>query len=356
MNASKFVRKIKSLDYILGALKVKRCGIENRTIIMVKSFLMWLNSDPILYDGRNFKLVYFGLFTSIGVFFAVASFTSYVNFYGFFPHYPMILWTTFALFCMLLFSKLFEVFVTGKDFLKNPIQYLRQTSFYNQGGQLGFLFALAIMALVEDTHLLLLLDGVCFGGAVASFFGRIGCYNYGCCYGRVTNSSFSITYYNMKSKILRFHPEYLGKKLYPTQLIYSAYDLIMYLSIWLIIYYKLNYKMGIITIYFVICYNIFRYLTQSLRADESKTFPASKADHKIYIYFALVLTFLGILVALYFIYHHTSVPELHPPFSFTITYFLSHTFLNLNNFLASLVPAIMVFIVHSYHKELGKHF
>lgn len=322
----------------------------------IKKLVTWMNSNPILYEGKNFKLVYFGLFTSLGVFFSLASFTSYVNIYGFYPHYSIILWTTLILFSMLLFSKLFHIFVVGKEYFSDPIKHFRQTIFYNQGGQIGLLFSLIIMAYVENVNFLFLLDGLCYGGAIASFFGRIGCYNYGCCYGCLTNSTFSVSYYNKNSKILRLYPDFIGKKIFPIQLVSAIYDLLLYILMTLIIYLKLNFMVGIISLFFVCAYNAFRFLTRSFRTNENSNSLEGNPDNPVYVFFAFLLTLAGLFLAAFVLWHYSSAPKLHLQESFTISYLFRHTFLNLTNFLASLVPAVMVFIVHSYHRELGKHF
>lgn len=320
----------------------------------IRSLVNWMNSNPILYDGKSFKFVYFGLFTGVGVFFATISFIDYLNLYGYNPRYPMVFWTTLNLFLMLVFSKLFCVFIVGKDFFIHPIKHLRQTAFFNQGGQIGFLIGLAIMAFVENVNFLFLVDAVCYGGAIASFFGRIGCYNYGCCYGKKTESDFSVSYYNMNSKILRLHPEYIGIKLYPIQLICAVYDLLLYFIMTLIIYFNINYKVGIISLVFIIFYNLFRTLTQSLRNDTVKIF--DKNDAPIYVIFAIFFTLLGLGIGSFILFNYSLTPTLFAQTQFTIGYYFGHIFLHFNNFIAAIVPAVMVFIVHSYHKELGKHF
>lgn len=84
----------------------------------------------------------------------------------------------------------------GKKFYNNPKKYLLETGFYFQGGIVGAVLWSVLYASVTNIPLSFIWDGLCFGTLLGQFFGRIGCFNYGCCYGKPTTSRWGVTYSN----------------------------------------------------------------------------------------------------------------------------------------------------------------
>jgi phosphatidylglycerol:prolipoprotein diacylglycerol transferase len=69
------------------------------------------------------------------------------------------------------------------------------------------------------TAFLHVLDYVCQAAPVWHFFGRLGCFAAGCCYGRPTDVPWAVTFTNPASQV---DPELLGRHIHPTQL-YEAF-------------------------------------------------------------------------------------------------------------------------------------
>lgn len=220
-----------------------------------------LNKQPILYKRDGLHLVKFGLFAAYDAI-AIAFFTAY---------YLYIRGVTFPLISLVslpiyiwLFSRLFHLLSLGKKFINNPYKYIKQTGFYVHGGVIGtFLWALNITILYE-IPLKYLLDGFFWGAALGQFFGRLGCYNYGCCYGKLT-SNHGIRYKNSNSKILRLHPELINKNVHPTQLYTALLNLIMFILICLMIQFRV--KPGIITSTTLIYHGLIRVSIETIRGD-----------------------------------------------------------------------------------------
>ncbi|GAB4230878.1 MAG: hypothetical protein Tsb0021_09110 [Chlamydiales bacterium] len=187
-----------------------------------------LNKDPILWSGENFHVVKFGIWTSLGTFVSAFAIFFYLDCRG----YPLSqsVWPYFILggCAIWLFARLGHLINLGNRFFEDPKRYLKETSLYNQWGLIaGFLLTcLAIWRL--NLPLPIALDAFAVGTCMGLFFGRIGCYVYGCCWGKETHADFGVIYKHELTSVVRQKPQLRGKKLYPTQLLAAFYNLFLF--------------------------------------------------------------------------------------------------------------------------------
>lgn len=307
--------------------------------------------NPILYSGKSFLIVKFGLFSAIGFFVTTSLFLTYLASKGVVFGAGIIFWYTMVLLLSIFFSKLLHPLVIGRKFFVEPKKYLRQTAFYNQGGQIGIIVGMLLLSYVEKVNPLLLLDAICYGACLALVIGRIGCYNYGCCYGRPTNSWFSIRYTNRETKILRVNPQLHNVKIIPMQLVHSAFDFILFIGLTLV--YFVQPQDGLLCLTFGVCYNIFRLMTQKFRGNEINEH--SKREGKIFIALSRALIFISLLVPvlIYFYYDHLPTTPTIAPLSLAL--YLKTTFLNVSYLVTIILGSIIYFFAYGYHKKLGEH-
>ena len=123
------------------------------------------------------------------------------------------------------------------------------------------------------------LDLVLPAVAFAQGCGRIGCFFAGCCYGRETDSLFSIQYWQSD-----YAPN--GVKLIPTQIYSSIGDFAM--AFLLMAYAKKKPKKGKISAVYCILYSIGRFVIEMLRNDYRGTFGFLSTSQLISI-FILIL-------------------------------------------------------------------
>jgi phosphatidylglycerol:prolipoprotein diacylglycerol transferase len=100
-------------------------------------------------------------------------------------------------------SKLAAMALDYREMLERPLAVLRRPTFVSWGGIVGVAITLIVFSLVSDFRLLLLVDGCARAGTLGHAIGRVGCIAYGCCYGRPTESRFSVTYGNPHAKAVR---------------------------------------------------------------------------------------------------------------------------------------------------------
>ncbi len=90
---------------------------------------------------------------------------------------------------------------------------------------------------------------------VGIFFGRLGCFGYGCCYGTASSLPWAVTF----PKVIPAIPRH------PTQLYTSIIMVFIFLAIlW---YRRRPHVDGMITIFFVYLYCLYRFLIEFIRAD-----------------------------------------------------------------------------------------
>lgn len=143
--------------------------------------------------------------------------------------------------------------------IKDPsILWDFQYGYVVYGGIIGGVFMGFIYCKKKNKKFLDYLDIVMPSIILAQAFGRIGCFMTGCCYGKETQSAFSIVYHNSEMA-----PNEV--KLIPTQLMSSAGDFLIFFI--LIFYAKRSKKSGQVGAMYLILYSIGRFFIEFLRDD-----------------------------------------------------------------------------------------
>jgi len=251
----------------VNMIYVQQSGVRKFFSFLIRSVfirpLAFLNRNSIMLKTNSFQVVYFGLFAACGVMASGSISFFYLYAKGCFSDLAPIPIALIILAANLIGVKALYVLALGKKFLLNPKTYLNETTMYNQGGLFGIVIATAAIAFVKHINPLIMFDAMVLGGSFGLFLGRLGCYNYGCCFGIPTSSSIHVTYHPSCSKIIRTNPELKGVPLVPTQL-YSAYfDLFLFItSIAIALIHPGN---GLISLAFIFLFNTFRIIIQKFR-------------------------------------------------------------------------------------------
>ena len=195
-------------------------------------------------------------------------------------------------------ARLFYVIYDWPAFRDNPIEIFRMDKggliFY--GGVMGGLGVLIVLLIVKRLPLLRTMDVIASVVPLGHAFGRIGCFLYGCCFGRVTSSWLGVRFprilepgnvrdaiYNVGDKhivgSLPFVqqlqlPEGLLNRtaewslpVHPTQLYEAGYNLIIFgvLSFWFL----RRWREGEVGWLYLALYGTARFSNEFLRADQT---------------------------------------------------------------------------------------
>ena len=145
-----------------------------------------------------------------------------------------------------------------KEVIRNPLGMFSSDGFVVYGGIIGGILAGWIYCKVKKLNFLTYFDLVMPSIALAQGFGRIGCFLAGCCYGKETNSAFSITFHDSG-----FAPN--GVALIPTQIYSSILDFIHYGILLFIL--KKQKKDGETAAAYLIFYSAGRFVLEFFRGD-----------------------------------------------------------------------------------------
>ena len=156
------------------------------------------------------------------------------------------------------------------------------------GGLLSGLLVLVVCLKLASLPVLQTLNIMAAPFCFAHFFGRLGCFMAGCCFGSPTNSFVGVTF-PIDSLPQNHYHEII--KIHPTQLYESAFVLCLFV---ILTKFKPNNQFYI----YILTYSIFRFLVEFIRADDrgivfnQDTFSPSQIISLITVFLisALILT------------------------------------------------------------------
>ena len=109
-----------------------------------------------------------------------------------------------------------------------------------------------------------------YASQVAPFwhvFGRLGCFAAGCCFGRLTDMPWGVTFTDPHTMI---SPELLGRALHPAQLYEAAADLVLAAGLYFLILPKIEsgrWPPGLLAAAHFAAYGVLRFFMEYFRAD-----------------------------------------------------------------------------------------
>ncbi len=173
--------------------------------------------------------------------------------------------TDMAMICMIagiLGARIFYVVQFWELYRDKPFSIIR----IDQGGLVffgGFICSTASIIVYcrwKKLNMLNVLDMFGPSLAIAHFFGRIGCFMNGCCYGKPSNLPWAVQFPNGSAPAEAFP----GMTLHPVQLYESAFNLVLAA---VLLFLMKRMRPGQIAATYLICYGIGRFSIESLRGD-----------------------------------------------------------------------------------------
>ncbi len=156
-------------------------------------------------------------------------------------------------------GKLLHMIVEFKTLLSDPMEVIGSAGFVVYGGILSGIATIYVYCRIRKLKFMEYLDIFATAVPINQALGRVGCLLAGCCYGKETDSAFSLVF-----------PEGSmappNVRLIPTQPLMAAGDLIMFVII--VYVYLKKYRPGIATALYLILYSLGRFVIEFFRADE----------------------------------------------------------------------------------------
>ncbi len=160
----------------------------------------------------------------------------------------------------------FSIILEWRELFRRPLATIVKPGYMLHGGIAGGAVAMWIFHAQYGGNLLLLVDAACFVLPLGEAVARLGCYVYGCCWGRPTNSSFGVRYTSPDAKVVRCAPHLHGVKIHPAQL----YALVVYAAMFVAFYALLPYRTfdGMYAALYFIGHSITRFSLEYFREDD----------------------------------------------------------------------------------------
>lgn len=167
----------------------------------------------------------------------------------------------FTLLGAFLGARIFYIIVEFKWFLARPWEVIfSRSGFIFYGGVISGMALLYFMAKQRKISFFRTADCIVLGLPLGHALGRLGCFFYGCCYGRAANSFIGVL----------FPPDSLagasGVKVIPTQLISAVFLFLIFLALFFLRKYK-RFS-GQLVAGYLWMYGLFRFIIEFFRGDD----------------------------------------------------------------------------------------
>ena len=215
---------------------------------------------PILLKIGFVTIYTYGFFVAVAFFMALRFIKKEAIRLGENPEKIMDL-SFYVLIAGVLGARIVYIFTVPHAFLSNPLEIFKIWNgglvFY--GGFIGAFCTLLFFVKKNKVSLLKYLDIYAPAIALGHFFGRLGCFSAGCCYGRQCDYFWSVVFLNPDS----LAPN--GVALHPTQL-YSAFANILIFIFLYFFRYRKRFN-GQVFFLYVFIYGIIRSVIETFRGD-----------------------------------------------------------------------------------------
>lgn len=215
---------------------------------------------PVLFNFEGLTLYTYGFFVALGVVAAIFFARHEARRIGIDPERIMDL-CFYLVIAAIVGSRLFYVATNLSYFTREPLDIFKiwQGGLVFYGGFIGALLTAVIFVKKYELPLGKTADIAAMAIPLGHFFGRIGCFFAGCCYGQSCGLPWAVTFH---------HPESLAPlntPIHPTQLYSSAANLLIFLGIFAFRKHK-RFDGQLFWIY-VICYGLIRSAIEVFRGD-----------------------------------------------------------------------------------------
>ena len=213
---------------------------------------------PIFLKIGPITIYYYGIFVSLGVLLGYficlrEARRQGINTAAFFN---VIFWTIVFSF---IGAKFIYILINFREFIRQPLTMIR-TGFVFYGGIIFGLVALYLLTKKYSLNFRKIADILSLGIPLSHALGRFGCFSYGCCYGKPTDSFIGML----------FPPDSpagsLGVKVIHAQLIEAFFLILIFL---ILMNLKKNKRFeGQLFLYYLFLYCILRFIIEFFRGDE----------------------------------------------------------------------------------------
>jgi phosphatidylglycerol---prolipoprotein diacylglyceryl transferase len=182
---------------------------------------------PVLIRLGSFSIYTYGFLIAVGFVLGILLARKEAEKVGIEPDLIMDL-SFYIIISAIIGSRLFYVMTMPETFFKNPLEIFKIWNgglvFY--GGFILALITALIVIVKRKAPLWKTTDIFAPSIAIGQFFGRLGCFSAGCCYGKICDLPWAVKFHNPES----LAP--IGIALHPSQLYHALGNLLIFLILW----------------------------------------------------------------------------------------------------------------------------
>lgn len=232
----------------------------------VLDFILDFHNKTVMFRVGNWVVTTYSLLAGIAFFVGFSLGVWFSAMTGLDPVRTAQFYLFFLTPAILLGLRSFSIMLEWRELFKNPLATLIKPGYMLHGGIFGAVMGYWGYSAVTGIPMLRLLDAAAFAMPLGEAIARLGCYVYGCCWGRPTNSRFGVRYTSRESKVVRCAPHLHGVKIHPAQI----YALVAHLLLFAVLYAILPYKSfdGMITGIYLISHGLIRFGLEMFRQDD----------------------------------------------------------------------------------------
>jgi phosphatidylglycerol:prolipoprotein diacylglycerol transferase len=215
---------------------------------------------PVLFHIGKFTIYSYGFFVFLGISISFVLMVRKAPRYGIDKDIvsDLVFWMVLGGFVG---ARILYILVNWHYFLEDPLGVgLSRAGFVFYGGIFGGLISAFVFLRRKKARIWQMADFIAPYIALAHSFGRIGCFCYGCCYGKPTDSFIGMLFPQSSPAGA------LGRPVIPTQLISSGF--LFFLFLFLSFLYKHNRARKYTFAAYLFIYSVFRFIIEFLRGDE----------------------------------------------------------------------------------------
>lgn len=264
---------------------MESAGRDSQRVGRISAFFLGFHNRTVLFRLGDWLFATYGLFAAAAFFISFATGLWYDAMLGSPIAEHARFYVLFMLPLVLLGARLFSIVLEFREralteLIHHPIATLIKPGYVLHGGVFGGALADVLYSTYSHTPLLRLWDVCGFALPLGEAICRVGCYVYGCCWGRPTRSGFGVCYTSAHAKVVRCAPELRGVQLHPTQL-YSAlaHGLQFLFFLVLLPYVPWN---GFYSVLYFVTHPLLRFVMERLRFDDRGTALAGLSQTQVY--------------------------------------------------------------------------
>jgi prolipoprotein diacylglyceryl transferase len=232
----------------------------------VLGFLLDLHNRTVLGRVGNFVFATYGLLAAAAYVVGFAIGLWYNAMAGLDTGLLVRFYLFFMVPAVLMGCRAFSILLEWRELFRHPVQTLIKPGYMYHGGVAGGILAMIGFSAWTGVSTMVILDGAAIAATIGESVCRLGCYVYGCCWGRPTSSAFGVRYWSPDSKVVRCAPHLQGVKIHPAQ----VYALVAHAAQFALFYALLPYKTfdGFFAVAYLITHPLIRISLEYFRQDD----------------------------------------------------------------------------------------